>query len=108
MGGHVGGYVGKEILSQSGEKIRKITALDPAGPLFTDLNRITANDADIVEIIHTNSVLGYHGEAGTVDFYPNGAGLVQPGCEDTDDTSPSKCLNFPASTSRYINITAFG
>lgn len=56
--------------------------LDPAGPLFYILNsRLTRNDADFVDVIHTDA--GFYGIAlysGHVDFYPNGGHRPQPGC----------------------------
>lgn len=58
-------------------------ALDPAGPLFyvTTMNgRMRSTDAAFVEVIHTNAgVLGYQGELGTIDLWPNG-GSWQAGC----------------------------
>lgn len=57
--------------------------LDPAGPLFygTDIYaRMRATDAAFVEVIHTNAgELGYNGNLGVADFWPNG-GTKQPGC----------------------------
>lgn len=85
LGGQVAGSIGKQLLAEKQTSVSKITALDPAGPLFTDLNRLTENDADVVEVIHTNSLLGYFGKTGTADFYPNGGLLVQPGCEGHED-----------------------
>lgn len=67
----------------TGEKLPRIIALDPAGPLFTyrpDDLRLNRRDAKIVEVIHTNGgVLGFSSDAGTIDFFPNG-GRSQPGC----------------------------
>lgn len=59
------------------------TGLDPALPLFTRAapgSRISSQDAQHVEIIHTNGgLLGYMDAIGKVDFYPNG-GRKQSGC----------------------------
>lgn len=57
--------------------------LDPAGPYINfdqTSGRLSADDAELVDVIHTNA--GYLGEqpaVGDIDFYPNG-GRNQPGC----------------------------
>jgi len=61
-----------------------VTGLDPAKPLidlFTmDEFRLTRDDADFVEVIHTNSgVYGEYPQIGHVDFCVNG-GRMQPIC----------------------------
>lgn len=61
-----------------------ITGLDPAKPLidmFTmDEFRLTRDDADFVEVIHTNSgVYGEFPQIGHADFSING-GQLQPSC----------------------------
>ena len=57
--------------------------MDPAGPLFEHADpseRLSPDDADFVDVIHTCKVLlGIHQPVGTVDFYPNG-GDTQAGC----------------------------
>lgn len=88
LGSHVVGFAGKKFKELTGDKIRLITALDPAGPEFEvplrDKNsRLSDNDANIVEVVHTN--IGFNGFAkplGTIDFYVNGGGPSQPGCPD--------------------------
>jgi len=70
-----------------GEKIGRISGLDPAGPGFlkADLtNRLDPTDATFVDVIHTNmgtmiTSFGNPNKLGHVDFYPNG-GEHQPGC----------------------------
>lgn len=84
LGAHTAGYVGKRL------KIGRISGLDPAGPYFEltpEEVRLHINDADFVDVIHTNAMLlpfqigfGILKATGHVDFYPNG-GKVQPGCE---------------------------
>lgn len=34
LGSHMAGFAGKHVLNMTGSKISRITALDPAGPLF--------------------------------------------------------------------------
>ncbi|KAJ6636699.1 Phospholipase A1 VesT1.02 [Pseudolycoriella hygida] len=93
LGGQLGGHVGKEIISQSGgtKKLKRISALDPAGPGFVSIGeltkRLTKNDAEFVDVIHTNAgALGYPDNTGTVDFYPNGGRTPQPGCGSDDNS----------------------
>ncbi|RNA40557.1 pancreatic lipase-related 2-like [Brachionus plicatilis] len=77
LGAHVCGFAGKEI------KVKRITGMDPAGPLFFNRQserRLNKNDADFVDIIHTDAgTLGIGKEVGHLDFFPNG-GLFQAGC----------------------------
>lgn len=69
----------------------RISALDPAGPMFFTLRpafathfSLTAEDADMVDIIHTDrGFYGFPVSTGTVDFYPNGGTRYQPGCSAT-------------------------
>lgn len=47
--------------------------------------RLNAADADFVDIVHTNGHLyGSPGPMGHVDFFPNGGGPYQPGCDVQD------------------------
>lgn len=61
------------------------SGLDPARPMFPSKwpdDRLNANDAKFVDIIHTtNWLLGQHKPIGNIDFYPNGGNTKQPGCE---------------------------
>merc|ERR1712131_38318 len=108
LGGQIAGYAGKytNLLIASTDQsevvpIARITAMDPAGPMFElpdwvevgDRAKIhvTNNDADFVDVIHTTggSLVGDHGlgmesTVGHADFYPNG-GQSQPGCRMIDD-----------------------
>lgn len=85
LGAHVASYVGKRIQERRGDKLSRITGLDPAAPKFeidevSENIRLNKSDAEFVDIIHTD--VGYYGfkmPLGTVDFYPNGGG-TQPGC----------------------------
>jgi hypothetical protein len=93
LGSHVSGFAGS-IYQQlrPGNKIPRVTALDPALPLF-DLvgvdRRLDATDADFVDVIHTASGslleggLAFTAPLGHVDYYPN-KGRYQPGCIPID------------------------
>ncbi|KAL4702908.1 hypothetical protein ACJJTC_005136 [Scirpophaga incertulas] len=83
LGAHISGFTGKQFTVLTGEKVGRITGLDPAGPCFAQLDsslRINSTDADFVDAIHTNGgVAGMKDRVGQVDFYPN-AGEQQPEC----------------------------
>ncbi|XP_017084054.1 lipoprotein lipase [Drosophila eugracilis] len=80
MGAHVAGLIGKHL--QTG-RLRMIRALDPALPFFRyakPMERLTAEDADYVEVLHTSvGSYGFDRPLGHVDFYANW-GSQQPGC----------------------------
>jgi len=87
LGAHTCGYAGMK------SKFRRITGLDPAGPLFESVRHrrytfgLNASCAEHVDVIHTHGEpgltfilnLGTMEPRGDVDFYPNGGGS-QPGC----------------------------
>ena len=65
-------------------RIRRITALDPTLLFSFDCDGcrggIHLNDAQFIDVIHTNTwAIGVKDAIGHADFYPNG-GLIQPGC----------------------------
>nr|XP_036674233.1 lipoprotein lipase isoform X2 [Drosophila suzukii] len=80
MGAHVAGLAGKHL--QTG-RLRMIRALDPALPFFRyakEEERLTAQDADYVEVLHTSvGSYGFDRPLGHADFYANW-GSQQPGC----------------------------
>lgn len=86
LGAQIAGFAGKSISKSAGAKVGWITGLDPAGPLYevplqSKGGRLSDQDADVVEVIHTDGgVLGFATPTGTVDFYPNGGTFVQPNC----------------------------
>ncbi|XP_049526827.1 phospholipase A1-like isoform X2 [Dermacentor silvarum] len=90
LGAQAAGFCGRHFYNATGEKLGRITGLDPAGPLFDISNSaLSKNDATFVDVIHTNAgtlfhyQLGIKGPIGHVDFYPNG-GSRQPGCDGLD------------------------
>ncbi|XP_014374188.1 lipase member H isoform X2 [Alligator sinensis] len=82
LGAHISGFVGQMYNGRLG----RITALDPAGPLFRGKphsERLDPSDAQFVDVIHSDiDGLGYREALGHIDFYPNG-GTDQPGCPQT-------------------------
>lgn len=87
LGAMVASYVGKSVYNKTGSKIGRITATDPAGPGFEQLVpelRLNPNDAEFLDVIHTDvGHYGFGGPIGHVDYYPNG-GRSQPGCPPLD------------------------
>ncbi|CAH2056931.1 unnamed protein product, partial [Iphiclides podalirius] len=83
LGSHISGFTGKTLQSLTGRRLGRISALDPAGPCFSNVEpdlRVKDTDADQVDAIHTDSgVYGLSDPVGHIDFYPNG-GSQQPGC----------------------------
>ncbi|XP_050298257.1 lipase member H-A-like isoform X2 [Anthonomus grandis grandis] len=81
LGGQIAGMTGQFVRSG---RLPRITALDPAGPLFNNNpieERLDSSDADFVDVIYTNSgVFGMKYSVGHLNFWPNG-GTKQPGCK---------------------------
>ncbi|XP_025832877.1 endothelial lipase-like isoform X2 [Agrilus planipennis] len=103
LGGQVAGYVGQSIYFAQGTKVRRITGLDAAGPLFcypkllNDDLRLSPDDANFVDAIHTNDgENGCSNDYGNVDFRPN-CGSFQTGCNNytaEGARSPGKYLPY--------------
>uniref|UniRef100_A0A182LWR9 Lipase domain-containing protein n=1 Tax=Anopheles culicifacies TaxID=139723 RepID=A0A182LWR9_9DIPT len=94
LGAHIAGIAGKKVRSG---KIAYIVGLDPASPLFRlkkPDERLSSDDAQYVEIIHTNGkALGFFSNIGQADYYPNG-GVRQPGCGISLTCSHSRAVDF--------------
>lgn len=88
LGAHVSGFAGKRIINCKNAKIGRISGLDPAWPSFENAapeDRLCSNDANFVDIIHTDAgSAGYAKSLGHIDFYPNGGGKKQNGCSSLD------------------------
>ncbi|KAG5879920.1 hypothetical protein JTB14_014393 [Gonioctena quinquepunctata] len=87
LGGQITGFLGKHITKETGRKLRRIIALDPAGPLFDERpgdKRLNENDAEVVQVVHSDGgTFGFKQTCGSIDFFPNG-GSSQPGCKRID------------------------
>ncbi|KAH9629980.1 hypothetical protein HF086_017495 [Spodoptera exigua] len=83
LGSHIAGFTAKTFYNQTGYRVARISSLDPAGPCFSNLEialRLSKEDADFVDVIHTDAgVYGLNEQIGHVDFYPN-SGSEQPNC----------------------------
>ncbi|GAB0093471.1 phospholipase A1 [Sergentomyia squamirostris] len=86
LGAHIVGATGRYFQDITGKSLPRITGLDPARPCFNQgeaLSGLGRGDADLVDIIHSNSNgLGKKEPIGDVDFYPNGVKVLMPGCFD--------------------------
>jgi len=102
LGAHLVGIAGRSYEKATGKKVARVTGLDPAGPSFIDgpiveadpelfKNRLNKNDAEFVDIIHSQgslspAVLHYDSKFGDLnplghaDFYPDG-GETQENCQ---------------------------
>jgi hypothetical protein len=91
LGVQLAGHTGREIQKKSNLKLPRITGLDPAKPLFypnLHTDHITKDDAEMVDIIHTDAwVMGAPVSTGTIDFWPNGGSRVQPPCPAKSNAS---------------------
>jgi len=106
LGAHIAGYAGEKLKSWRKVKLGRITALDPAQPLFKGMPefvRLDPGDAEFVDVIHTDAksfLMGGYGletPCGHIDFYPNG-GFDQPGCSLFDMPVSLDSMVAPGST----------
>ncbi|EEC16300.1 lipase, putative, partial [Ixodes scapularis] len=87
LGGQVPGFFGKHFKKCTGQMIGRISANEPAAPLFEDTGVfVSYKDATFVDAVHTTGgasyplrEIGMFEPIGHVDFYPNYA-KRQPGC----------------------------
>lgn len=86
LGGQMAGIIGREVYERSKKtmKIKRISGLDPAFPLFYMgklANHLNQSDAQFVDVIHTDAwIYGAPVSTGTADFWPNSGKTLQPGC----------------------------
>lgn len=84
LGAQIVGSAGRHFFELTGEKIERITGLDPARPCFIGkvaFPRISDDSAKFVDIIHSNpGDYGTEENIGDVDFYPGGLEMTKPGC----------------------------
>jgi len=111
LGAHICGFTGQTLRTISHIILKRISGLDPAGPLFaldvpypfnwlniSPQARLNQEDAEFVDVIHTDgrarfhwSILPQYGtmtRMGHVDFFPGSGtefGWNQPGCWQVQD-----------------------
>lgn len=90
LGGQILGYVGTTYTNTTGEKIWRITGIDPAGPCFSNSfiqEQLRSGVADFVEVYHCNAGnLGTTSVLADEDFFFND-GKTQPHCDTNFFTS---------------------
>ncbi|XP_031636935.1 phospholipase A1-like [Contarinia nasturtii] len=94
LGAHICGMVSNHLTS----KQHKIIGLDPARPLIerhaSHGYRLTRDDANVVQIIHTNAgTLGQQSLTGSLDLCING-GSLQPFCRRGLRLNRNRCSHF--------------
>lgn len=84
VGAHIAAFAGQRVKQLTEMSVGRITALDPALPVFLlvgDDNRLSRDDAEVVVAVHTDGGFsGFKERVGSVDVYPNGGVAPQPGC----------------------------
>ncbi|XP_013179289.1 PREDICTED: pancreatic lipase-related protein 2-like [Papilio xuthus] len=103
LGAHVVGFAGRRLQG----RVARITGLDPSAKQWdNNSGRLSASDAQYVEVIHTDSEglfsNGLRDAIGDVDFYPNG-GSKQPGCGLSNSCSHNRAWELFAATLREDN-----
>ncbi|KAJ8666976.1 hypothetical protein QAD02_008638 [Eretmocerus hayati] len=97
LGAQISGQTAHLLKQDDFWKVERITGLDPAKPCFQNTEssiRLDKDDADFVDIVHTNAGhgsnidgFGLSENVGDIDFYVNGA-VVQPQCIGSRFTPP--------------------
>lgn len=89
LGAQAARFFAQTLKCINGQKIGRITGLDPAKPGFREWH-LEREDADFVDVIHTSTgiiELGMREPIGHVDFYPDGgdrqSGCLVVGCSHT-------------------------
>uniref|UniRef100_A0A1A9ZN29 Lipase domain-containing protein n=1 Tax=Glossina pallidipes TaxID=7398 RepID=A0A1A9ZN29_GLOPL len=94
IGFSLGAQVAGQTANYLKRKLKRITGLDPAKPLFAFASseyKLDSSDAEFVDVIHTDVAgRGMLASLGHVDFYPN-LGTIQPGCDNENPKDPGSC-----------------
>uniref|UniRef100_A0A1I8PI98 Lipase domain-containing protein n=2 Tax=Stomoxys calcitrans TaxID=35570 RepID=A0A1I8PI98_STOCA len=94
IGFSLGAQVAGQTANYLNRRLKRITGLDPAKPMFITVGserKLDATDAEFVDVIHTDVLgRGMLRSMGHVDFYPN-MGPYQPGCRTDNMDDPGSC-----------------
>ncbi|XP_073822450.1 pancreatic triacylglycerol lipase-like [Musca autumnalis] len=94
IGFSLGAQVAGQTANYLKRRLKRITGLDPAKPMFITVGsdrKLDATDAEFVDVIHTDVLgRGMLRTVGHVDFYPN-IGPYQPGCQTDNMEDPGSC-----------------
>lgn len=100
LGSQMLGFAGTTYTEMTGEKIWRITGIDPAGPCFSNSliqNQIRSGVGQYVEVYHCNAEgLGTTAVLADTDFFFNKKGKKQPSCHGSfipgkGDSDVAKC-----------------
>ncbi|XP_050535223.1 lipoprotein lipase-like [Daktulosphaira vitifoliae] len=90
LGAHISGIAARTVKRYSGRVIDRISAIDPAGPIFehsaygaykvNTTHTLRKTDAKFVDVIHASSILGMCNEVGHLDIYIDENDCFQPMC----------------------------
>ncbi|XP_069687820.1 pancreatic lipase-related protein 2-like [Periplaneta americana] len=116
---HVVGFsLGAQVIGLAAQQMTtgmlpRITALDPAKPIFEIKgieDRLDPSDAEFVQVIHTaGGFLSFLEPMGHADFYPNGGKNPQPSCSGEEAIICSHhlaCMYFAESILRPMGFPA--
>ena len=120
LGAHVCAFLSNAMMQDMGVKLNRISAMDPAGPLFYTTvlfnkpiyakldEKLDKSDADLVDVIHSDSDMwGFYQSAGHADFYI-GKNLEQLGKDQAECSGLSYsslfCDHFRAMNLYYNSI----
>ncbi|CAF0852208.1 unnamed protein product [Adineta ricciae] len=86
LGAHLCAFASSQYfrLTNKTTKFARITGLDPSGPLLRKASvdkRLSRDDADFVDSIHTSTTFGLQEKSGHMDFFPDGGKSSAKGCE---------------------------
>ncbi|XP_053663195.1 uncharacterized protein LOC128712324 [Anopheles marshallii] len=91
LGGQTSGMIANYLRAG---RLKRITGLDPAKPLFVFASneyKLDQSDAEFVQVIHTDVFQrGILHPSGHTDFFVNG-GVVQPGCDASTMMTTGEC-----------------
>ncbi|KNC28693.1 hypothetical protein FF38_09439 [Lucilia cuprina] len=94
IGFSLGAQVAGQTTNYLKRRLKRITGLDPAKPMFITVGsdrKLDPTDAEFVDVIHTDVLgRGMLRTMGHVDFYPN-IGPYQPGCQEENMEDPGSC-----------------
>ncbi|CAF0852606.1 unnamed protein product [Didymodactylos carnosus] len=84
LGAHTCAFASNHYTLITGKKFARITGLDPAGPLLRQVSvdkRLSLDDADFVDCIHTSETFGLQEKSGHMDFLPDGGDSNAEACK---------------------------
>ncbi|XP_050534083.1 phospholipase A1-like isoform X2 [Daktulosphaira vitifoliae] len=111
LGAQISGIAARKIKESSGRIIDRISAIDPAGPIFeyssflftvNNTNTLRSSDAKFVDVIHASTVLGMINEVGHLDtyIYETDCSIFNPFC-----THRRAVLFYQASINKCSQLT---